>query len=88
MEMTDNEIRLSYKNALNPKRQIQILAQLNACSKNRIEKILFGKALQDLVDFDEIKRMYLENIPMTVIAKAQNTSVYTVRRMLIDAGVY
>lgn len=40
MWMTDSEIRTSYRQALNPEEQINILAELNDCSKSRIEYIL------------------------------------------------
>ena len=40
MQMTVNEIRKSYMEAKYKKRQIGILADLNCCSKQDIEKIL------------------------------------------------
>lgn len=38
--MTDAEIRISYQYAVNKKEQLEILAQLNACSVNTIIKKL------------------------------------------------
>ena len=38
MQMTEREIRMSYATAKDQKKQIDILAQLNACSKEDIEK--------------------------------------------------
>ena len=40
MQMTNNEIKRRYKEAKNPKQQIGILADLNCCSKEKIEEIL------------------------------------------------
>ena len=54
MWMTDSEIRTSYRQALNPKEQIKILAELNDCSKNRIEYIL---GLCDKL-YPEVKMQY------------------------------
>lgn len=41
--MTDGEIRTSYRQAKNPKKQIGILAQLNQCSKEEICRIIAGE---------------------------------------------
>lgn len=40
MEMGNEEIKSSYRNAKHPKRQISILADLNCCSREEIEKIV------------------------------------------------
>ncbi len=40
MQMTEEEIRKSYKQAKHPQRQIRILAELNDCTEEDIEAIL------------------------------------------------
>lgn len=40
MEMTNEEIVRSYRQALDPRKQITILAELNLCSRSRIIEIL------------------------------------------------
>lgn len=40
MEMTDEEIRRSYRQAKNPKQQLHILADLNCCSVAEIKAIV------------------------------------------------
>lgn len=47
LHMTNDEIIRSYKEAKNPSSQIKVLAELNACRKSDIEKILVdGKVLK------------------------------------------
>ena len=46
MQMTNEEILRSYKNAAKPKDQISTLAQLNGCSEDKIRSIL----IEDGVD--------------------------------------
>lgn len=43
MQMTEDEIVRSYRNAKNRNTQITVLAQLNACQKEEIEQILERK---------------------------------------------
>lgn len=43
MQMTEGEIRRSYREAREKKKQIRILAELNACSVAEIQAILDGK---------------------------------------------
>ena len=40
MQMTESEIVRSYKNAQTPRKQIKILAELNACDRKEIRDIL------------------------------------------------
>ena len=40
MQMTESEIVRSYKNAQTPRKQIKILAELNACDRKEIREIL------------------------------------------------
>ncbi len=42
MQMTPGEIRRNYEAAKNKRAQIDILADLNCCSRAKIKKILFG----------------------------------------------
>lgn len=42
MEMTEAEIRKSYREAANPQKQVVILAQLNQCSREEISRIVDG----------------------------------------------
>lgn len=46
MQMTDNEIIKSYKEAKEKKKQIEILAQLNACPTTTIREILIANGVQ------------------------------------------
>lgn len=57
MEMGHEEIRISYRNARYPKRQIGILAELNCCSREEIEKIVQGTK-EDSPDGDILHRLY------------------------------
>ena len=53
MEMTDEEIRRSYRLAKNKEKQIIILSQLNLCSKNKIRKILGLKTISTRKEWTE-----------------------------------
>ena len=53
MQMTDEEIIRSFKEAKNPKAQIGILADLNACSRKEIEAIIGRNRLDGI---NEIKQ--------------------------------
>ncbi len=44
--MTEDDIRVSYRQARNPKEQIAILSQLNGCSEADIERVLQGEKPQ------------------------------------------
>ena len=46
MQMTDNEIVKSYKEAKEKKKQIEILSQLNACDVAKIREILIANGVQ------------------------------------------
>ncbi len=46
MQMTDSEIIKSYKEAKEKKKQIEILAQLNACPVTTIREILIANGVQ------------------------------------------
>lgn len=99
MEMTDKEIRKNYQEAKYPKRQIKILAQLNACSKGRIERILFGQEITRtkstsgagrepiLIDVDEATKMYNDGIPLTKIAKHFGVSTPSLSQILAEEGI-
>ena len=41
MWMSDGEIRVFYRQAKSPEKEIKILAELNACPVNKIKKIIF-----------------------------------------------
>lgn len=95
MEMTDNEIRTSYKYAKYPKEQIRILAQLNACSRSKIEMIIFGKnrvrarmrGRNDVVvDVEEMSKDYNAGVNFRQLSKKYGISEYAVKHMLRDAG--
>ena len=47
MQMTDLEIVANYKSAKDPKKQIEILAQLNVCNKETIRKILIKNGVPE-----------------------------------------
>lgn len=58
MQMTEDEIVRSYKNAKNRNTQVTVLAQLNACPKEQIEQILEQKGVikkkQDVPEMPEV----------------------------------
>ena len=95
MEMTDNEIRISYKYAKDKKAQIRILAQLNACSLSKIEMIIFGKnrvrarmrGRDDVViDVETMSKDYNAGTNFRQLSKKYGISEYVVKHMLRDAG--
>lgn len=57
MEMGQEEIRINYRNAKYPKRQIGILAELNCCSREEIKKII-QETEKGSPDSDIINRLY------------------------------
>lgn len=57
MEMGNEEIKSSYRNAKHPKKQIGILADLNCCSREEIKKIV-QEAEEDSPDNDIIYRLH------------------------------
>lgn len=95
MQMTNEEICRSYRQAKDKQNQIQILAELNNCKANEIREIL--------KDSGELKE---ENIPLTVeeicrsyreaghnrqnqirkLARINHCTVEEIRQILIDNG--
>lgn len=59
MEMSMKEIKDSYCNAKNKKKQIEILADLNCCTKKEIERII-QKIGNDTTGSDIINNLYKE----------------------------
>ena len=57
MVMNSREIFLSYNSAYDKSTQLEILAQLNGCSKVKIESIL--KEQKEIYDMENRKRYYL-----------------------------
>lgn len=56
MEMGHEEIKISYRNAKQKKKQLGILADLNCCSREEIKKIV--QEAEDSPDNDIIHRLY------------------------------
>lgn len=52
--MTDGEIRTSYNQAKDKKKQIGILADLNQCSKEEIQRIISGEPAENLDGFEPL----------------------------------
>lgn len=98
MWMTDTEIRTSYCEAANPKEQLEILAQLNACSINTIIKKLQAmgitpvepktrrtrKAYDQWTEDDVIQLLDLRHSGMSFnkIAKTMNRTETAIRSVL------
>lgn len=57
MEMTPNEILRNYNEAKNKKLQIDILADLNCCDRETIERIISGKP-----EKADIRQMLIERM--------------------------
>ncbi len=96
MEMTEAEIRNSYKYAANAKKQIMILAQLNDCSRERIELILFGKtnmtmqiksANNMIIDVKALADEFISGKSLKKLAAKYKIPISTVIRLLEYANV-
>lgn len=94
MQMTDGEIRMMYKLAANPKRQVFILAELNNCTPEKIAKIvnapesMFEKqtrnrwtAAED-AKADELLRLGYSLEDVAIAVGKSRLSVYERRRYL------
>lgn len=51
MQMTEGEIRRSYKSAKSKKKQRYILADLNGCSVEKIDEIVTGEQAEKLYSY-------------------------------------
>jgi hypothetical protein len=86
--MTDFEICRSYRNAINPSKQISILAQLNNCKPSAIREVLqrHGEATKlskkHLVkdNENELMKLYSDGISDLKIARASGFDVWTIRK--------
>ncbi len=96
MEMSEAEIRCSYKYAKRPKQQIRILAQLNACNREQIEMILFGKTERKMhikgagdvvVDVAKLAEEYNAGLSIKQLSVKHEIPVAMVTRLLQDANV-
>lgn len=103
MWMTDSEICTSYRQALNRGKQIEILAQLNACPEAKIRQILIAGNYQiapkrkqrQPVEWTEERIDYLikrhkEKIKPFVIAKEMKLDASSIRwklKHLKEAGL-
>lgn len=68
MQMTPDEIRRNYREAKNKNRQIDILADLNECSRKEIEKIL-NMDSKKAENCEEPKHIPTENSSGEIIGK-------------------
>ena len=79
MIMTEFEIRRSYRESRNRRKQVNILAQLNACPQRTIEKILADEMARidtiKNVELDERRKLYDEGYSDAMIAKLTGRSV-------------
>ena len=73
LQMTDSEIRTRYRDGA----QVYIIAQLNACSSERIIGIL-GDKYKPPNTSEEIERLYAEGKNDTVIARSVGVTRYAV----------
>lgn len=83
--MTDNEIRESYNRARNRKTQVQVLADLNACSRVEMEAKLVELGLihetpQPSFDFLRAAELYAEGKPDLDIAEQIGCSKATIAK--------
>lgn len=95
MQMTDEEVRRSYRQAKDKQNQIQVLAELNLCKQEKIRQILEDSG--DLISGthpmtdEEICRSYQEagrnrQNQIKKLARINHYSVGEIRRILIENG--
>ena len=95
MIWSTEEIVRSYRMAADPKKQIKVLAELNACSVKEIRQVLVGegvlpretdipeepkKAAKKRFDKAVAKRLYEEGLDDAAIAKATGMTAHTVAK--------
>lgn len=95
MIWSTEEIVRSYRMAADPKKQIKVLAELNACSVKEIRQVLVGegvlpretevpeepkKAAKKRFDEAVAKRLYEEGLDDAAIAKATGATAHTVAK--------
>ena len=73
MEMSVGEIKRSYDQAKNKRRQIDILAELNDCDRSEIEKIIYVESMREqhepvkaVVEKPSEKKMGLDDVMNTL----------------------
>lgn len=89
------EIVRSYRMAADPKKQIKVLAELNACSVKEIRRVLVGegvlpretevpeepkKAARKCFDEETARMLYEEGLDDAAIAKATGMTAHTVAK--------
>jgi len=89
LAMTDYEIAADFRQAKNKERQIGILADLNACKKDRIINILHEKGvLKDMkVDVIKAKQLYDQGLTDNKIAEELGVSGEAIRQWRKGAGL-
>lgn len=95
MIWSTEEIVRSYRMAADPKKQIKVLAELNACSVREIRQVLVGegvlpreteipeeprKAVKKRFDEETARMLYEEGLDDATIAKATGTAAHTVAK--------
>ena len=96
------EIVRSYQMAADPKKQIKVLAELNACSVKEIRRVLVGegvlpretevpeepkKAARKRFDEETARMLYEEGLDDAAIAKETGMTAHTVAKMKKQADV-
>ena len=91
--MTDSEIKRRYERMSRTYDRVQVLADLNNCTKRDIEEILGfkstrkSKMLFDEVDRHDIVRLYESGMSQKRIAQWYNCNFVTIKSVLIQEGV-
>lgn len=96
------EIVRSYRMAADPKKQIKVLAELNACSVKEIRQVLVGegvlpretevpeepkKAAKKRFDEETARMLYEEGLDDAAIAKATGMTAHTVAKWRSGNGL-
>lgn len=96
------EIVRSYRMAADPKKQIKVLAELNACSVKEIRRVLVGegvlpretevpeepkKAARKRFDEETARMLYEEGLDDAAIAKATGMTAHTVAKWRSGNGL-
>lgn len=82
------EIVRSYRMAADPKKQIKVLAELNACSVKEIRQVLVGEGAlpretevpEEPIDEETARVLYEEGLDDAAIAKATGMTAHTVAK--------
>lgn len=84
MRMTDNEILRSYREAKNPKDQIQVLADLNCVSKWEIVSLLRNMGVDGRLLPKQKKPKSEKSIPLTDHIEVLMTALQMYKQSIMD----